>query len=189
MAKTGNSSPKLATAKKAKSTAAKKPKKSVGSGGATAATRIMEAVASQKVFGIDDADRTVVMGLASMTNKKSFDTTLLNMKNKGLVTYTKDTVRLTEKGWEEVGPEAANVPKTNDAMQDKLKENIKQKKAREIFDILTDGKAYSRKELAAKMDMEDNKSFGTYVSALSKVTERENGKIRLMDVAFPVGRP
>lgn len=58
-----------------------------------------------------------------------------------------------------------------------------------FFDILTDGCAYSRAELAEKMELENNKSFGTYVSALSKVVERENGKIRLKDIAFPCGRP
>jgi len=111
------------------------------------------------------------------------------MKKKGLITYDSTTVRLTEAGLEEVGPEAAAVPTNNDTMQDKLKESIKVKKAREIFDILADGNAYSRSELAEKMGLEDNKSFGTYVSALSKVVERENGKIRLKNIAFPCGRP
>jgi hypothetical protein len=187
MAKKGTStSTKVKTAAKAKSSPVSK---GGSNGGGTASARILKAIASQNAMGIADADRSTVQGLAAMPNKKSFDTTLLNMKKNGLVTYDTSTVRLTEKGLEEVGPEAVAVPTDNTAMQDKLKEQIKQKKSREIFDILTDGKAYNRAELAAMMKLEDNKSFGTYVSALSKVIEREAGKIRLKDIAFPCGRP
>jgi len=188
MAKKGNTPTKLVAAKKAKSSSAKKGK-SGGSKEEPAGTRIMKAIASQRAFGIEDADRPTIQGLAAMPNKKSFDTTLLNMKKKGQVTYDSTTVKLTEAGWEEVGPEAASIPSTNEAMQDKLKELIKVKKARDIFDILTDGRAYTRVELAEKMQLEDNKSFGTYVSALSKVVERESGKIQLKNIAFPCGRP
>ena len=74
-------------------------------------------------------------------------------------------------------------------MQEKLKENIKSKRSKEIFDILTDGKAYSKQELADKMGLENNKRFGTYISSLSKVSERVDGKIRLLQIAFPCGRP
>jgi len=113
----------------------------------------------------------------------------LNMKNKRLVRYDTPTVWLTDLGLETVGPEAVRVPASNDAMQQKLKESVKGKKPCEIYDILTNGKAYSRAELARMMNMDDNKSFGTYVSSLSKIVERQDGKIRLPDIAFPCGRP
>lgn len=192
MAKKGNSAaaPK---AKKAKSTPISKTKKSSSgsSNGETASLRILKAIASQMSTGITDGvKRDTVQGLAAMTSKKSFDTTILNMKNKGLVTYTKDTIELTDEGLEQVGgPDAVAVPSDNTAMQAKLKELVKGKTPREIFDILTDGKAYTRQELAKLMNMEDNKSFCTYVSTLSKVVERVDRKIRLKDFAFPCGRP
>jgi len=191
MAKKTTTPTKTVQAKKAKSPSsiAKKAKSGGGSGGEPASMRILKAIASQRAFGIDDADRATIQSLAVMPNKPSFDTTLLNMKKKGLVTYTSKTVALTEKGLEEVGPEAATMPTTNAGMQDKIKETIKSKRSREIFDILADGASYSRVELAEKMGLEDNKSFGTYVSTLSKVVERENGKIRLTNIAFPCGRP
>ena len=43
--------------------------------------------------------------------------------------------------------------------------------------------------LMQSMGMENNKSFGTYMSSLSQVSEREGGKIRLVDFVFPCGRP
>lgn len=73
-----------------------------------------------------------------------------------------------------------------------MKNAIKVKKAHEIFDILADGKSYSRSELAEIMQLEDNKSFGTYLSALSKVVDPEAKKkkmYRLNDESFPCGRP
>jgi hypothetical protein len=150
----------------------------------------LAAIASQNVLGTESPERKVIMGLAGMSNAKSFATTILNMKNKGLVVYDTNTITLTDKGRDQVGPEALEVPQNNDAMQEKLKEDIKSKRSRDIFDLLVDGKAFSRGELADMLKMENNKSFGTYVSSLSKVSERvDGGKIRLKDIAFPVGRP
>ena len=189
MAKKGKSPTKLVPATKAKPTSAKAPSRS---GGPTAASRILNAIASRRALGEERADRKMVMAMALMTNKRSFDTTLLNMKNKGLVEYDTPTVWLTMKGLEEVGPEAAAPPQNNEAMQAKLKETmIKVKSSYDVFDQMVDGRWYSRAELADKMGVENNRSFGTYVSGLSKVVDRDNGtrKIRLKDMAFPCGRP
>lgn len=103
--------------------------------------------------------------------------------------YDSKTVWLTEKGLETVGPDAVAKPQSNDAMQEKMKESIKGAKPKEIFGLLRDGKAYSRPQLAEMMGLENNKRFGTYISALSKVVERVDKKIRLIDMAFPLGRP
>lgn len=184
MVKKEKSPPKMVLAVKAKATLAKKNR-----GKRTSEDRILDALASQLTFGIEAADRNTVQSLAAMTNKRSFDTILLNMKKKGLVTYDSKTASLTDAGVDQIGPEATSVPQSNDAMQAKLRELIKQKKSREIFDIMLDGRFYSRSELAEKMCTEDNKSFGTYVSALSKIVDRENGKIGLKGMAFPCGRP
>jgi len=152
-----------------------------------ASLRILKAIASQRALGIEDADRIRIQGLAAIPNKRSFDTTLSTEKKKGHLTFDSTTVRLTEAGWEEV-EDAAMIPMTNVAMLNKLKSTIKVKKAREIFDVLADGHAYTRAELATKMGLENNNSFRTYVSALSKVVERKNEKIRLKEVSFPCGR-
>jgi len=66
---------------------------------------------------------------------------------------------------------------------------IKGKKPREIFDVMLDGGWHSREELAEALNLPNNKSFGTYISALSKVVARDNKKIRLADFVFPCGRP
>ena len=195
MGKKSNSPKKASPPKKAKSTVNTGKGGGGGNGGSAggekAADRILKAIASRAAFREEKPCRKMIMGLAGMANEKSFSTTILNMKNKGLVEYDRTTIWLTEKGKQEVGEDALAVPQNNDAMQANLRENqVKGKVPRKIFDILLDGRAYGRAELAEMLEMEDNKSFGTYVSALSKVSERVEGKkIRLKDIAFPCGRP
>ena len=63
---------------------------------------------------------------------------------------------------------------------------IKGSKSRQIFDLtmhVLDDRWYSKTELAEAMGLPNNKSFGTYISALSKiVASREYGSIRLFDL-------
>jgi hypothetical protein len=156
------------------------------------ADHVVEAIASQMIMGIDRPPQKVVQGLAGMSSTGSFNTTLLNMKKKtGAVDYDSNTVWLTEKGKKMLPADAFRKPQTNDKMLKKLKEQVDGTKPKEIFDVLTDGKAYTRQELADKLQVQNNNSFGTYISKLSKVAERVDGKkkIRLPDVAFPCGRP
>jgi hypothetical protein len=152
----------------------------------------IELLASRRGFGETKANRKLIMGLATMTNKKYFDTTILNMKKKNnWIDYDKETVWLTQEGEEHIGPDALAVPKNNDDMQEKIRMDMIKggKRSREIFDLMLDGRYYTKADLAEAMGMENNKSFGTYISALSQVSEREGGKIRLVDFVFPRGRP
>jgi len=151
--------------------------------------KIVLAIAERRWIEGDEVDRKTVQIAAGISSDGSFMTTLLNMKNEGLVEYSATAVWLTKKGIEQAG-DAAIVPQTNAEAQEKLKKMIKQKRSREMFDLMTDGQAYSRAELASGIGMEQTKSFGTYVSALSKhTTKDEGGKMSLIDAAFPEGRP
>jgi hypothetical protein len=184
--KTQTSSKSSATAKKARTTISK------NSSSPSAADRIINAIASRRAFGETKANRKLIMGLATMTNKKCFDTTILNMKKKkNWIDYDKETVWLTQEGEEHVSPDALAVPRNNDDMQEKIRMDMIKggKRSREIFNLMLDGRYYTKADLAEAMEMENNKSFGTYMSALSQVSEREGGKIRLVDFVFPCGRP
>lgn len=177
--------PNKASAKKAKASPSKK--KHV----MPSVDRIVCAIASRHSLGEEKPCRTLIRGLAAIINRKSFDTTIAAMKKKDRwVEYDKVSIWLTEEGKDYVGPKALAVPQTNDAMQDKIRtEVIKGRNPNKIFEFMLDGRWYSRAELAKAMELPDNKSFGTYISCLSKVVERKNGKIRLADMVFPVGRP
>ena len=168
------------------------PAKGKSTGGKlTNKDKILQAIASQHAMGKEKPDKKMVQGLAGIPDKKIFDTVCGTMKSKDKwISYDKDTIELTEKGRDQVGEEALQVPTNNDALHDKIKEQLKSKRSREIFDILADGRAYSKEEIAKRMGVELNKSFGTYLSGLSNHTERvEGGKYRLKDDVFLVGRP
>lgn len=169
----------------------KTAKKSNNAGGTTSKDRILEAIASRASCGNNKPDRKVIMGMAVIYNVRSYNTTLLDIKKKtGFIDYDKTSVWLTAKGKEHIGEDALAIPATNDAMQDKIRsEMIKGSMPRKIYDIMLDGEWHTRAELAENMDVENNRSFGTYVSALSKVVEREGKRIRLSDLCFPCGRP
>ena len=185
MGKSINNSP-VSKAKKARRGPAKKKTKTEE----PAKTRILKAIAFQKSIGNEQPSRDMIQGLAVMESKGSFGTTILNMKKKDeTVDYDSKTIWLTEAGIAEVGEEACSTPASNEGIQKKLKEQIPHKKSREIFDIMTDGDWCSKAELLEAMNHEDNKSFGTYLSALSKFVDKENGKMRLKQIAFPCGRP
>ena len=158
----------------------------------TSSGRIIDAIASQMVLGVERPSKKVICGLAAITSKGSFQTTLLNMKKKaGLVEYDQETVWLTDKGKKMLPADALRMPQSNDGVQAKLKEQVKGKMPKRIFDILTDGDAYSREDISSKLGVPNNASLVTYISSLSKVSERVDGrkKIQLKDIAFPCGRP
>lgn len=90
---------------------------SVSKGGNTAGSRILGALASYRAMGKSQPERKTIQGLAAMTNKHSFDTTLLNMKKKGFLEYDKTSVWLTDDGIEAAGgAEACSPPSDNSAM-------------------------------------------------------------------------
>ena len=173
-----------------------KKSKSTPSGGKFRhSDRIISALASRRVFNKEQrCEKKIIMGLAGILDKKIFGTTLLNMKKKnGTVNYEGQHVWLTSIGEANIDEDALKVPQTNDAMQAKIRnELIKGDKPRKIYDLLLDGQYHTRADLAATLDLPDNKSFGTYTSSLSKVTERNSlnkKQFRLQNMCFPFGRP
>lgn len=153
--------------------------------------RIVGALASQFAMGFDKPDRKTIMGLALITSAKSFANILPDLKKRdGLVDYDSKCIWLTDAGKDHVGEDALAVPTDNGPMQEKLRSTmLKSKKEREVFDFLTDGKWYTRQEIADSMGHAFNKSFQNAVGAVGKVCEKQGGKMRLKDMCFPAGRP
>ena len=177
------------TVKASKKPVAKnKPKKQSGNNNKD---RIVQAIASLVVCGDDKPSRKVVMGIAQIKSDKSFANTIANMKIKEkLVAYDKDAIWLTEKGRGYVGEEALAPPENNEAMHDMLKDTLKGKKPKEIFDLLSNGEWWTRAEIADELgDDESKKGFKNAASTLSKLVEKKGGKSRLLDMCFPCGRP
>lgn len=165
--------------------------RSTAGSGVTSLDRIVQAIGTRVTVGDERPDRKMIMGMALMTNLRSFNTTLLNIKKKkGFIQYDKDSVWLTEEGREYLGEDALAAPADNTAMQAKIRaELIKGQKPRQIYDLLLNGEWWTKDEIAEGMGIPNNKSLGTYISSLSKVVERDSASIRLLDMVFPFGRP
>lgn len=177
------------TVKASKKPVAKnKPKKQSGN---SSKDRIVQAIASRVVFGDDKPSRKMIMGIAQIKSDKSFANTIADLKIKGkLVAYDKDSIWLTEKGRSYVGKEALSPPENNEAMHVLLKDTLKGKKPKDIFDLLSNGEWWTRSEIADELgDDESKKGFKNAVSTLSKLVEKNGGKSRLLDMCFPCGRP
>jgi len=190
----------MATSKTVARSAKKSPTKKKSAAKKSAATarpqvsckdRILQAIASRIAFGDMKPNRDMIMGMAAMTSKKSFSNLIPTLKKKHKwVDYDSTSIWLTDEGKDYVGPDILAVPANNDAMYDKIRNDmIDGGRPRLIFDLMLDGGWHSKDELAAAMNLPLNKSFTNNISKLSKVIERKNGKVRLSDMVFPCGRP
>lgn len=160
--------------------------------GGTNADRILKAIAFLNAHGTARPDKKSVQVASQILDNKVFATVCATMKNKGTIIYDRTTMQLTELGREQVGEGALLLaqPPTNDTFHDRIKGTFKSGISRSIFDILADGGYHTKDEIAQKLNIENNKSFGTYLSALSKYTNKgNNGTYSLKDTAFPFGRP
>lgn len=115
------------------------------------------------------------------------------LKKEGWVLYpSKDTVELTEQGLEYVGdvdPSSLSI----DEFHENIKEMLPSKQAKEIFDMITDGKIHSKKDIIMKLGLDPNKLSGLEknLSKMSKLgfLEKNQTTIQLTDKCFPLGRP
>jgi hypothetical protein len=198
MTKKNNTSTKESTVKKSVSSTTTKVKKISDSSTTTKGPmkdRILLAIASQMALQgntSDGVEKTLAMSAVGSTNQHSFDTICSALKKSGLIGKVGTLLTLTEAGIEAVGgADAIKPPENNGEAQAMLREKLKAGKAKQMFDKLADGNAYKREDLAKEVGMDaTSKSFGTYISSLSKMVDKvDGGKIRLKDVAFPCGRP
>jgi hypothetical protein len=158
--------------------------------GGTNAERILKAISSAIAFGNVRPEKKNIQSASLIRDKKVFSTVCATMKNKGLILYDRTAIWLTELGREQAGEDSMSQPITNEALHDAIKSTFRAGTSRSIFDILADGGHHTKEEIAQTLDIDNNKSFGTYLSALSKYTDKgTSGTYRLKDVAFPFGRP
>ena len=158
----------------------------------TAESRILSGLAHELAMGEKTPTKERVATLADMANNEgSYKTMCGILRRKKLIEYDKDTMWLTDDGKVLVEPELAAAPKTNSEFHEKIKERLKMKKGREIFDFLTDGRCRSLAEIARAIGVdESNASLKTYVTCITKFTDKSQGPngekmYRLTDSCFP----
>lgn len=167
MAKASATSTKKTTAVKAAPTSVKikiSPKEQ----------EILDAIATLKARnggsgGVDRAKVFKLVGYTKNKGVKAFANTLTILrKHKGLIVFDSETMDLTELG-EPLAEPTSKLPSRNDEIE-KAKEGLKKggNKAKEMVDLLRDGKIHSRNDIAAALGYEDAKKKG-FVNILSIV--------------------
>ena len=112
--------------------------------------------------------------LVKTATAKSLDTTISAMVNadhllKRCEEQGKQVLVLTEEGKKELGEETMKILSTNQGVLAKLRGLLSKKPEKRVLDVLSDGKFYDKEEVAEVMNQPCNRSFATYVSALSKL--------------------
>lgn len=119
---------------------------------------------------------------------------LLKNKKGFLVVIDKETICLTDKGLENADMDAPAM--TNEESWTTSKEKLKMKKGKMVFDLLTDGKTYTRKEIGEAIGSDHtNRSFNNILGPLKTLgyieyLEKDGEKAcRMLEDMFPFGAP
>lgn len=162
--------------------------------------KICDALMELRALHVTEPPRIQVALFAGYSNTKStgFVKACSQLKKKGFLEYPgSKTMRLSNLGAQKLPP--VDPPRDNAAVQARLRVMLQGKgkgassKADQMFEILSDGKVYSRQDVATAMGYSNLKSTG-FVKALSILgglglaIYPNTTSVQLTDIAFPYGR-
>ena len=140
--------------------------------------------------GLDAVPKKKLAQYSDHKLNSTFHNRLTPLKNDGYITFVSGDVSITEKGFE-VAPEVEPIAPTNEKAQEQFKSKLK-KMAVRIFDHLTDGREYGKKELAETLKVAYNSTFHNAMTQLIKegaAVYPTKGSVKLTEDCFPEGRP
>ena len=160
------------------------------------ALKVLNVAAAISVkLGTADVPRQQVVMLAGIKAKSTFANALTKLKNADFITFTSQSITVTEKGKDAADVDAANVsiPATNADLHDSIKEQYKLKaKQIALFDHLADGGTYNKKEVQAALEINASSTWANLMTSLKKfgIVEYDRVTIKFTDDMFKVeGRP
>ena len=205
---TGEKEENCSSKKKTEASSAKKPRVSAERA-QEVANKILAKLAENYSLGAREMPIETLAVQVGYKNPRS-DAILAAMKivkdDQGLVSKSKNVVRLTDTGIEQ-HVEEEKVPPNPEAAMDlfwsqlemKLDSNQKTKgekpksNARSVWDLLQDGKGHSTKEVlkVTTYGMERSTGFPETIKALTELgfAVKENKRLRFTDKVYPYGRP
>ena len=145
----------------------------------------------------ESVPRSEVMAVVGCKNKNSINILLSGLKkHHECISYPdKDTVTLTDVGRALADANDDSLETDNGALLEKAKSEIKGKKARQLFEILSDGGKRSRKDCATQLGYDDPKKMASMMSTMKKdgalcycTTDDGEPGLMLPDQLFPFGR-
>lgn len=116
---------------------------------------ILTVMAEFEAIGMMTPTRSLVAHMSGYTGgaeQAGFKKALSGLSNKGYLTYpSSSTLGLTEDGKVQVS-DTLDPPTTNGDIHERIKKMLSSDNAKKIFDLLTDGKVHTRKEVARVLD-------------------------------------
>ncbi|CAB9498474.1 expressed unknown protein [Seminavis robusta] len=193
----GTSTDKTSSKKTAKSAGKTSAKSSKGTGSGSinkAQENIVITLGKLKAIGMVQPKKTEVQIFSGNSKTKAgYEKNLGTLRKLGYIEYLSGSmVKLAEKGIRFVGVvDPSSI--TNESVHNDMKEMLVPK-AREIFDVLADGKVHNRREVAEHLNYDMTKLSG-YEKNISKmktlgfVEYHSKTTFALTDRCFPLGRP
>ena len=142
-----------------------------GTGSKTSDDLILEALANFRLKREDAPTKEKLISV-TMIVKKTFLNRLPKLKEKGLITYDKSGVSLTEKGIAALGP-LAEVPKSNEEVHERLMKDLKPKEQKFFklllgFEDAEPNKVHLKEDIAKALGYESKKqkTFQNLIGAM-----------------------
>ena len=142
-------------------------------------------------FGIQEAPQIRVMTMTQI-NRSTFPSLISRMAKTGLIVYGSQprTLKITDKGRSRAPADHEFV--TSNAEHHESIRNKLKGKARQIFDLLADGKAHHKDDIMVAVNCTNPKTFAPLMSRELKkhgyIEYPSNGMVQLSNVCFPFPR-
>ena len=159
----------------------------------TSVTKVLSVlVYLQDIVKMDECPKARVQKQAEITSA-TFPSLISRMAKKGLVEYGSDkgTLKITAMGREKA-PDDYDFPTSNEEFHQTILKKLKVAKARDIFEILMDGRPHSKQDIMEAIDCTNPKTFAPLLSRELKkpgyITYPSRDTVQLSDECYPLSR-
>jgi len=137
----------------------------------------------------DEVCRKQATHMTGIQGKSTIANAITKLKTFGFVVVTPDTITVTAKGKDAAQPiDPSTIPTNNKEYQELKKDQCKlTAKALELFDVLADGRAHPKADVAAAIGCKLNSTFANLCTKLKKneIITFDKATIQLSPSMFP----
>lgn len=159
----------------------------------TSVTKVLSVlVFLQDIVKMEECPKARVQKQAEVSNS-TFPSLISRMAKKGLVEYgsNKGTLKITAMGREEA-PDGHDFPTSDEEYHQTILKKLKNAKARQIFEILMDGRPHSKQDIMEAIDCTNPKTFAPLLSRELKkpgyIIYPGRDTVQLSDECYPCSR-
>jgi len=179
---------KIAPAKK--STTAKH--KVADAGGSGAHMKILNAAVTMKQTLNKDLTKQLIPAVTGIQGASTIRNALAKLKKLDYIEpEVKEAIVPTDKGMKNADVSHVNIgtmPSSNEDYQEKVKEHFKLKEmARNVFDLIADGRVYTKDQVASALGLKKNSTFRNLMADIKKkgIIEARGDSLQLTEAMFP----